>query len=63
MRLIVLAAVSAAGLGLVAVSGASAMPANGTAIGQAAAATELTQPVWWRHRYRWRYHYRYWWRR
>jgi hypothetical protein len=38
MRLVILAAVSALGLGLLAVSGASAMPANGIAIDQAGSA-------------------------
>jgi hypothetical protein len=38
------------------------MPANGAAIGRAANAAQLTEPTWWRYRYRrWRYHY--WWRR
>jgi hypothetical protein len=45
MRLVILAAVSALGLGLLAVSGASAMPANGIAIDQAASAGQLAQPV------------------
>jgi hypothetical protein len=63
MRLVVLAAVAAASLGFALTSGASAMPANGAAIGQAAPAAALAQPVWWRYRYRWHYHYRYWWRR
>jgi hypothetical protein len=64
MRLVVLAAISALGLGLLSMSGASAMPANGVAIGQAASAGQLAQPVWWRYRYRWhRWHYHYWWRR
>jgi hypothetical protein len=63
MRHVLLAAVAAAGLGLAATSGVSAMPANGLAIGQAASAAELAQPVWWHYRYRWRYHYRHWWRR
>jgi hypothetical protein len=61
MRLVVLAAISALGLGLLAMSGASAMPANGVAIDQAAPARQPAELVWWRHRYRWhRWHY---WRR
>jgi hypothetical protein len=61
MRLVVLAAISALGLGLLAMSGASAMPANGVAIDHAAPAPPLAEPVWWRYRYRWRrWHY---WRR
>jgi hypothetical protein len=61
MRLVVLAAISTLGLGLVAMSGASAIPANGVAIDQAAPARQLAEPVWWRYRYRWhRWHY---WRR
>ena len=61
MRLVGLAAISALGLGLLAMSGASAMPANGVAIDQAASARQPAEPVWWRHRYRWhRWHY---WRR
>ena len=59
MRLVVLAAISALGLGLLAMSGASAMPANGAAIDQAASAGQLAQPIWWRYRYRW-HRYRYW---
>jgi hypothetical protein len=60
MRLVILTALSALALGVLAVSGASAMPANGVAIDQAASAGQLAQPVWWRYR---RWHYRYWWRR
>jgi len=64
MRLVVIAALSALGLGLFAVSGAVAMPANGLAIDKAAVAGQLTEPVWWRYRYRWhRWHYHYWHRR
>ena len=63
MRLVILTALSALALGLLAVSGASAMPANGVAINQAASAGQFAQPVWWRYR-RWhRWHYHYWWRR
>jgi hypothetical protein len=45
--------------GLYGASGASAVPANGVAIGETAAATVATQQVWWR---RWHWHRR-WWRR
>jgi hypothetical protein len=63
MRLVILTVLSAVALGLLAVSGASAMPANGVAIDQAASAGQFAQPVWWRYR-RWhRWHYHYWWRR
>jgi hypothetical protein len=46
----------AAAVGLWGISGASAVPANGVAIGEAAAATQATQQVWWR--YRWRHWHR-----
>ena len=62
MRLAILAALSAVGLSLLIMPDASAMPANGTALGRAANAAQLTEPTWSRYRYRrWRYHY--WWRR
>ncbi len=61
MKRLVLGALSALALGLLAMSGASATPANGVVIDQAASASHLAQPVWWRYRHRWhRYHYRYW---
>jgi hypothetical protein len=60
LRMLALAAATSAAVWLFAVSGASAVPANGVAIGEAAAATQATQQVWWRWR-RWhRWHY---WRR
>ena len=63
MRPVILAALSALAFGWLAAFGASAMPANGVAIDQAASAGQLAQPVWWRYR-RWhRWHYHYWWRR
>jgi hypothetical protein len=51
LRMLALAAATSAAVWLFAVSGASAVPANGVAIGEAAAAT---QQVWWRWR-RWHY--------
>jgi hypothetical protein len=61
LRMLALAAATSAAVGLFAVSGASAVPANGVAIGEAAAATQATQQVWWRRWHRWhRWHY---WRR
>ena len=59
MKRIILGALSALALGLLAMSGASAMPANGVVIDQAASTGQLAQPVWWRYRYRW-HRYRYW---
>lgn len=58
LRMIALAAVTAAAVGLCCVSAASAIPANGVVIGEAAAATQPTQQVWWRwHRWhRWHWH-------
>jgi hypothetical protein len=57
MRTIVLAAFTAIGLGLVGVSGASAVPANLNAISEAAAGDTLTtQAHYYRHRY---YRHRY----
>ena len=62
MRGLVLAAVTAAGIGLLGLAGASAMPANGVALGQVAAADQMIEPVWWR-RHRWRWHRWHRWRR
>ena len=58
LRMIALAAVTAAAVGLYGVSAASAIPANGVVIGEAAAATQPIQQVWWRwHRWhRWHWH-------
>jgi hypothetical protein len=62
MRGLVLAAVTAAGIGMLGLAGASAMPANGVAVGQAAAVDQMVQPArWWR--YRWRWHRWHRWRR
>ena len=63
MRGLVLAAVTAAGIGLLALAGASAMPANGVAVGQAAAVDQMIEQVWWRRRYHWRWHRWHRWRR
>jgi hypothetical protein len=59
MRALVLATTVAMGIGLLGVSGASAAPANGIVIGQAASVEPLTQQVWYRWHYRWRHC---WWR-
>ena len=48
MRGLVLAAVTAAGIGLLGLAGASAMPANGIAVGQAVAVDQMIEQVWWR---------------
>jgi hypothetical protein len=53
LRLIAFAAVTAAAVGLYGVSAASAIPANGVVIGEAATATQATQEVWWRRRWHW----------
>jgi len=63
MRGLVLAAVTAAGIGLLGLGGASAMPANGIAVGQAVAVDQIIEPVWWRRRYHWRWHRWHRWRR
>jgi hypothetical protein len=51
MRIAVLAAIAAAGVGLLAMSAASAAPVYGTAIGSTAANLNLMQEVQWRRRY------------
>ena len=54
MRGLVLTTVTAIGIGLLGLSGASAVPANGVAVSQATAADQLIQPArWWRRHYRW----------
>jgi hypothetical protein len=56
MRSIVIAAVMALGIGLVGVQASSAAPANGLAIGKAAAAGHVTEQAHWRyhhHRHCW----------
>ena len=63
MRGLVLAAVTAAGIGLLGLDGASAMPANGIAVGQAVAVDQAIEQVWWRRRYHWRWHRWHRWRR
>jgi hypothetical protein len=60
MRTVILATLTAAGLGLLTAPGAYAIPANGPALGQAAAAAQSAEQAWWRYRYRYRYRY---WRR
>jgi hypothetical protein len=63
MRGLVLAAVTAAGIGLLGLGGASAMPANGIAVGQAVAVDQMIEQVWWRRHYHWRWHRWHRWRR
>ena len=63
MRGLVLAAVTAAGIGLLGLAGASAMPANGIAVGQAVAVDQMIEQVWWRRRNHWRWHRWHRWRR
>jgi hypothetical protein len=63
MRGLVLAAVTAAGIGLLGLAGASAMPANGIAVGQAVAVDQMIEQVWWRRRYHCRWHRWHRWRR
>jgi len=63
MRGLVLAAVTAAGIGLLGLAGASAMPANGIAVGQAVAVDQMIEQVWWRRCYHWRWHRWHRWRR
>ena len=63
MRGLVLAAVTAAGIGLLGLAGASAMPANGIAVGQAVAVDQMIEQVWWRRRYHWRWRRWHRWRR
>jgi hypothetical protein len=58
LRTVLFAAAMSAAVGLFAAPAASATPANGAAISQAAKATQATEQVWWRYRYRW--HWRRW---
>jgi hypothetical protein len=53
MRIAIIAAIAAIGLGCIGMSGASAAPVSGTVIKDSAAASSLTQNVWWRHRHCW----------
>ena len=54
LRMVLFAAAMSAAVGFFAASAASAMPANGAAISQAAATTQATAQVWWRYRYHYR---------
>jgi hypothetical protein len=55
LRSVLFAAATAAAVGYFAAPAASAMPANGVAISEAAKATQATEQVWWRYRWRrWR---------
>ena len=66
MRAILIAALTAAGIGLIGTSGAVAAPASGSVIDAAATANQLTQQAWhrgyrhrhWRRCVHWRYHSR-----
>jgi hypothetical protein len=62
LRMIAFAAVTSLALGLLGVSAATAIPANGVAISEAAAAVQPTQQVWWR-RWHWRRSHWHRWRR
>jgi hypothetical protein len=54
MRTILLASLVTAGIGLAGTFGASALPANGTAIGNAATTTDYATPIQWgRGHWRW----------
>jgi hypothetical protein len=55
MRSLILATAAAIGIGLLGMSGASASPANGAAIGKAAADQLMPQEVGYRYGYRYRY--------
>jgi hypothetical protein len=59
MRAIIFSVITAVGIGMLGISGASAAPANGVAIGKAASTIDLTQDVrWWGPGWRgrgWRY--------
>ena len=55
LRTVLLAAAMSAAVGFFTASAASAMPANGAAISQAAKVTQATEQVWWRYHWRrWR---------
>jgi hypothetical protein len=55
LRTVLFAAAVSAAVGFFAASTASAVPANGIAIGEAAKAMAATEQVWWRYRWRrWR---------
>jgi hypothetical protein len=53
MRTIILAAITAIGLGFAANATAVAAPVYGPALGAAAEALDMTRNVWWHYRYRW----------
>jgi len=62
MRAIVIAALVAAGIGLVSAAPTSAAPANGTAIGKAAGVGQVVHKAhsrWWRRHHRHHRYYRY----
>jgi hypothetical protein len=56
LRTVLFAVAVSTAVGFFAASAASAMPANGAAISQAAQATQAAEQVWWR--YRWHYRWR-----
>jgi hypothetical protein len=57
LKVIAIAAGISVAVGLMGISAASAVPVNGVAISEAAAATGATEQVWWRWR---RWHWRRW---
>ena len=58
MKSLLLATITAIGIGLLGVPAASAAPMSGAVIGQTVAADQLTQQVHWRYR-----HWHCWWHR
>ena len=65
MRAIPIAALMTAGIGLAGTSPTLAVPANGTAIADAAVVNPMVEQVHWRRYYhrhwRWRHYHRRWW--
>jgi hypothetical protein len=53
MRIALITAIAAIGLGFIGMSGVSAAPASGTVISDTASTSSLTQKVWWHHRHCW----------
>ena len=61
MRAILIAALVAGGIGLAGTSDASAAPANGVVIDEAATATQATEQVrYYRHHHRYHYRHHHW---
>jgi hypothetical protein len=59
MRALILAAIVAAGIGFIETSGASAAPASGVTINEAAVAHSAVVKAHWKGRSRWRHHCHY----